>query len=85
MRSVEEKSRGEPNWVHECLDHGFANQGWRDMFNSAEVRVIEVATSDHLSLYLTPNKKVYIPKTRRFRFENGEGQSQEFNRKMLEC
>lgn len=32
--------------------------------------MIEVATSDHLSLYLQLNKQVYQQKERRFRFEN---------------
>lgn len=65
-----EKSRGEPNWVQEHLDRGFANKEWSDMFPSAEVRVIEVVTSDHLPLFLNLNKKVYMPKSKRFRFEN---------------
>ncbi|KAL8089304.1 hypothetical protein AgCh_038925 [Apium graveolens] len=35
-----------------------------------EVQVIEVATSDHLPLFLSLNKKVYEAKGHRFRFEN---------------
>lgn len=31
---------------------------------------MEVATSDHLPLYLQLQKQVYVPKERRFRFEN---------------
>lgn len=56
--------------VHERLDRGFGNKDWLDMFPSAEVRVIEVATSDHLPIHLLLNKKVYVPKCKRFRFEN---------------
>lgn len=57
-------------WMQERLDRGFGTKGWRDMFPSAEVRVIEVATSDHLPLHLLLNKQVYVPKRKRFRFEN---------------
>lgn len=32
--------------------------------------MIEVTTSDHLPLYLHLNKQVYVPKQKRFRFEN---------------
>ncbi|XP_074346146.1 uncharacterized protein LOC141684909 [Apium graveolens] len=35
-----------------------------------EVRVMEVSTSDHLPIYLQLHKHVYMPKKRRFRFEN---------------
>lgn len=65
-----EKSRGKDNWVHERLDRGLANQEWCQLFPSAEVRVLEVATSDHLPLFLQLNKQVYQQKGKRFRFEN---------------
>lgn len=65
-----EKSRGKYNWMHERLDRGLATQTWCDLFPSAEVRVLEVTTSDHLSLYLQLNMQVYVPKSKRFRFEN---------------
>ncbi|XP_074378461.1 uncharacterized protein LOC141719998 [Apium graveolens] len=65
-----EKSRGSCNWVQERLDRGLATQDWCNLFPQAEVQVLEVATSDHLPLYLQLNKKVYRRKERRFRFEN---------------
>lgn len=65
-----EKSREKINWVQERLDIGLSNQTWRDLFPDAEVSVLEVTTSDHMPLYLHLNKIVYVPKERRFRFEN---------------
>lgn len=47
------KSRGQHNWVQERLDRGLANQKWGgDLFSLAEVKVLEVAISDHLPLLL---------------------------------
>lgn len=65
-----EKSRGTDTWIQERLDRRFANQGWKDLFPSAKITVIEVSTSDHLPLLLQLNSQVYVPKTRKFRFEN---------------
>lgn len=65
-----EKSRGTTSWIQERLDMGFANHGWRMLFPNAELKVLEVSTSDHLPLFLNLNTQVYIPKTKRFRFEN---------------
>lgn len=58
------------NWIQERLDRGLANQGWRDLFPLAVVKVFEVATSDHLPLHLQLNKQVYVLKEKCFRFEN---------------
>ncbi|XP_017251667.1 uncharacterized protein LOC108222250 [Daucus carota subsp. sativus] len=65
-----EKSRGQPNWIQERLDRGFANHRWQSLFPLAEMQVIEVSMSDHLPLFLQLNKKAYEPKGYRFRFEN---------------
>ncbi|KAL8156414.1 hypothetical protein AgCh_001488 [Apium graveolens] len=65
-----EKSRGKPNWIQERLDRGLANQDWCSLFPQAEVQNLEVATSDHLPLFLNLNKQVYQVKERRFKFEN---------------
>lgn len=65
-----EKSRGTDNWVQERLDRGLATQTWIDMFPDAVVKVIEMSTSDHLPLFLDLNRKVYVQKRKRFRFEN---------------
>lgn len=65
-----ERSRGTPGWIQERLDRGFANQRWRDLFPNAVVQVLEVSTSDHLPLFLNLNMQVYVPKAKRFRFEN---------------
>ncbi|XP_074347573.1 uncharacterized protein LOC141686437 [Apium graveolens] len=65
-----DKSRGKYNWVQECLDRGLATRQWLDLFPSPEVRVLEVAMSDHLPLHLQLNKQIYRRKDRRFRFEN---------------
>lgn len=43
-----EKSRGRVNWMRERLDRAFANHEWRELFLDAEMRVLEVTTSDHL-------------------------------------
>lgn len=56
--------------MQERLDRGFANYHWRELFPLAEVRIGEVTTSDHVPLHLTMNTKVYVPKKKRFRFEN---------------
>lgn len=65
-----EKLRGQHNWIQERLDRCLANQTWQQMFPEVEVQVIEVATSDHLPLYLNLNKQVYAPRQKYFRFEN---------------
>ncbi|KAL8094908.1 hypothetical protein AgCh_036425 [Apium graveolens] len=44
-----EKSRGKSNWTQERLDRAFINQLWRDLFPQAELRVMDVSTSDHLA------------------------------------
>lgn len=41
-----------------------------EIFLEAEVKVMEVSTSDHLPLFLELNKFVYVPETKKFRFEN---------------
>ncbi|XP_074350142.1 uncharacterized protein LOC141689683 [Apium graveolens] len=64
------KSRGKVNWIQERLDRGFATQAWKDLFPDAEVNVLEMTTSDHIPSYLHLNKKIYVPKDRRFMFEN---------------
>ncbi|XP_017233198.1 uncharacterized protein LOC108207248 [Daucus carota subsp. sativus] len=65
-----EQSRGTGLWIQERLDRGLANHDWRTMFPIAEIKVLEVSTSDHLPLFLDLNKKVYAPRVRRFKFEN---------------
>lgn len=65
-----DKSRGTDNWIQERLDRGLATQEWSNLFPSAEVHVLEVAPSDHLPLYLQLNKRVYLPRSKRFKFEN---------------
>ena len=32
-----ERSRGQYNWIQECLDRGLANQSWQNMFPDAQV------------------------------------------------
>lgn len=59
-----ERSRGSHTWVQERLDKGLANQSWCQFFPLADVRMIEVATSDYLPLYLQLNKQVYRKKKR---------------------
>ncbi|XP_074359582.1 uncharacterized protein LOC141698981 [Apium graveolens] len=65
-----ERFRGTDKWVVERLDKGFANKEWIDLFPSDVVQVHEVSTSDHMPLCLQLNMRVYMPKGRRFRFEN---------------
>lgn len=65
-----ERFRGTPAWLQERLDRGLASQQWRQLFPDAEIQVLEVSTSDHLPLLLQLNRQIYVPKTRRFRFEN---------------
>lgn len=64
------RSSGSPVWIQERLDRGLANQDWRAMFPAATVTVLEVSTSDHLPILLELKRKMYVPKTHRFRFEN---------------
>lgn len=40
------------------------------MFPSAEIKVLEVSTSDHLPLFLELNRRDYAPRVKRFKFEN---------------
>ncbi|XP_074337634.1 uncharacterized protein LOC141674831 [Apium graveolens] len=47
-----------------------ANNDWCEFFPNAEVIVHEMSTSDHVPIMLQLNKQVYLPKGRRFRFEN---------------
>ncbi|XP_074351469.1 uncharacterized protein LOC141690581 [Apium graveolens] len=65
-----EKSRGTDIWIQERLDRGLATQGWKELFPYADITVIEVSTSDHLPLLLQLNSQVYMPRTKRFIFEN---------------
>lgn len=65
-----ERGRGTDNWVQERLDRGLANSAWTDLFPNAVVKVMEASTSDHLPLFLDLNRKVYVHKGKRFRFEN---------------
>lgn len=65
-----ERFRGTTAWIQERLDRCMANQEWRGMFPLAEVKVLEVSTSDHLPLFLDLNRKIYVPKMKRFKFEN---------------
>lgn len=65
-----ERSRGQHNWIQERLDRGLDNQGWKQMFPISEVQMIDMATSDHLPLYLHLNRQTYVPQQKRFRFEN---------------
>ncbi|XP_074347433.1 uncharacterized protein LOC141686289 [Apium graveolens] len=65
-----ERSRGTPNWMQIRLDRGLENSAWQRLFPRAEVKVLEVSTSDHLPLFLELNQMVYVPDIKRFRFEN---------------
>lgn len=65
-----EKYRGQPNGVQERLNRAFANQSWCDLFRQAELKVMDVSTSDHLPIYIQLHTQVYVPKKRRFKFEN---------------
>ncbi|XP_074352119.1 uncharacterized protein LOC141691283 [Apium graveolens] len=65
-----EKSIGDPGWMQEHLDRGLATQDWRQLFSNVEVHVLEVSTSDHFPLLLKLNSQIYVPKSRRFYFEN---------------
>ncbi|XP_074352512.1 uncharacterized protein LOC141691645 [Apium graveolens] len=65
-----EKSRGTPGWIQERLDRGFVTQSWRQLFPTVEVHVLKVSTSNHLMLILKLNSQIYVPKSRKFRFEN---------------
>ncbi|XP_074346276.1 uncharacterized protein LOC141685051 [Apium graveolens] len=65
-----ERERGGNRWIQERLDRGLANSQWRNLFPHAEVIVLDVSTSDHLPLNLQLNRKMFAPKSHRFRFEN---------------
>lgn len=71
---VDQKGSGsgsvQSGWKNIKDDRGLANHDWRNMFPSAEINVLEVSTSDHLPLFLELKRRVYIPKVRRFKFEN---------------
>lgn len=65
-----ERSRRTDHWVSERLDRGLATVTWNNLFPCAEFRVHEFSTSDHLPLYLQLNRQVYMPRCKRFSFEN---------------
>ncbi|XP_074352795.1 uncharacterized protein LOC141691947 [Apium graveolens] len=65
-----EKFRGTEDWVQERLDRGLANQGWKELFPDVVVKVGEVSTSDHIPIFLSLNRKVYMKKQKWFKFEN---------------
>lgn len=65
-----ERGRGTSSWTQERLDRCLINQSWRNLFPHTEVQVMEVSTSDHLPLLLQLNMQIYVPKAKRFRFEN---------------
>ncbi|XP_074364697.1 uncharacterized protein LOC141705706 [Apium graveolens] len=65
-----EKSRGTKNWVQERLDRCLVNQGWKNLFPEVVVKVGDVSTSDHIPIFPSLNRKVYVQKGRRFKFEN---------------
>ncbi|XP_074369831.1 uncharacterized protein LOC141711338 [Apium graveolens] len=65
-----ERFRGSAKWVQERLDRGLANKSWNELFPVAEVKVLEISTSDHLMLCISLNRQVYRPREQRFRFEN---------------
>lgn len=65
-----ERGRGTERWVSERLDRALATTMWNNMFPSAEIIVHEASTSDHPPLYVQLNKQVYVPRVKRFRFEN---------------
>lgn len=46
------------------------NVDWLNLFPSAMIKVLEVSSYDHLLLYLMLNRQVYVPKVKRFPFEN---------------
>lgn len=65
-----ERARGTERWVQERLDRGLATKPWCDLFPAAEVKVLEVSTSDHMPLLLQLHRQVYVQKWNRFRFKN---------------
>lgn len=65
-----ERCRGTNQWIQERLGRGLANIEWKRLFPDAKIQVIDVSTSDHLPIFLQLNRKIYVPKSRRFRFEN---------------
>lgn len=65
-----ERCRGTDLWIQERLDRGLATRDWMELFPNAVVKVLDVSTSDHLLFFLDLSKKVYVPKAKRFRFEN---------------
>ncbi|XP_074346844.1 uncharacterized protein LOC141685649 [Apium graveolens] len=65
-----ERSRGAHRWIQERLDKGMATNLWIEMFPLAEVKVIEVTTSDHFPLLLQLHRQVFMKCGSRFKFEN---------------
>lgn len=80
-----ERARGTEGWIQQRLDRGLATKEWMELFPNAEVRVLEVSTYDHMPLYLQLNRKVYVPKERRFCFENMWIQEKECHYIIMEC
>ena len=80
-----ERWRGSDRWISERLDRGLATSEWRNIFPLAEIKVHELSTSDHLPLFLQLNKQVYMPRSKRFRFENMWIQESECRNIVQDC
>lgn len=56
--------------MEERLDRCFASEDWLHLFPNASLKVIHTTSCNHLPIFLTLNKVLYVPRTQLFRFEN---------------
>ncbi|XP_062075810.1 uncharacterized protein LOC133779929 [Humulus lupulus] len=65
-----ERGRSNGNLIEIRLDRALASSAWINLFPEAKLSNHEVTTSDHCPLFLTPIPASYVPRIRKFKFEN---------------
>ncbi|XP_060972201.1 uncharacterized protein LOC133038159 [Cannabis sativa] len=65
-----ERGKGTDNWIEVKLDRAFVTSSWFDKFPNARLTNLEVSTSDHCPILLSPAVQVHKPPSRSFKFEN---------------
>ncbi|XP_060969581.1 uncharacterized protein LOC133036837 [Cannabis sativa] len=65
-----ERGKGTENWVEIKLDRALVTPSWLDKFPNAKLTNLEVSTSDHCLILLTPVVQTQQATTRSFKFEN---------------
>ncbi|XP_074328373.1 uncharacterized protein LOC141666281 [Apium graveolens] len=65
-----ERGRGKPEWMEVHLDRALMTQNWLNMFPIAKLYNLKGSISDHIPIFLIPQKDELSRGQRRFHFEN---------------